>query len=796
MKHYSFRPWGFVAALCGMLLLLGHPSWARRVTDTPRGPVRHLDAADPESKKSLIAHDVGNVRTTLANWGEIGNPDNTPGFKGFEFPINSGNDFLFSAGVWVGAEVNGVRHVSTTTDGDNGTNEFYPVHIGTIPASRQNQNFGDWFVSSKSFDFFNNLPYVWGAKGKDDDGDWTTADDLDHNGKASENYDLGHGLIGIDDDGDGRIDEDSVAYNVAAGVWTDIDGDGDGNFDDTGPSGDANHDLNCNYDPEHHVDEDPAGDISHDYIDNDNDGLVDMADPDYDGDLNPGFLDDDNDGRADEDGIARGAQEYFCVYQDDIEPSYVGSPDPTGHTPMKIMMLQRTYAFPEAYAGDFILVDYRIRNFGPLPLEHVYIAMFADPDIVAVGESGDIGSADDLNYYDSTRTMALQYDNPNDADGWGPGIFAIRVCKTPLPSLSDLKVSFANFGRLAGGDPPDDVSKYNMISSGVIMPPTQQLDDQRMLIGFGAAVGNGFTLDPGKELPITVALIAGHDTVEGGKNAEWALRMYLNDFQGPQAPDVPVFALDMSPFQPDSGTPPMVRIRWLNNAEASVDPITKLVDFEGYIVERSTDQLAWQTIAAFDRMDTLVGEFEWQNFNTGMPPTRTFPGDTLLWYYYEDHDLIPGHTYYYCVRAYDQGVSGAGMLYSGRTGNVQSAVLARTATTRAPVDLKQVYVFPNPYRGSHPGEAGGQVNASKGLLEYPRKLMFMGLPANTASHQCLIHIYSLAGDHLATIDHINGTEQEMWDMITKNRQEIVSGIYYYIVEYGGDSIIDKFVVIK
>jgi hypothetical protein len=295
-----------------------------------------------------------------------------------------------------------------------------------------------------------------------------------------------------------------------------------------------------------------------------------------------------------------------------------------------------------------------------------------------------------------------------------------------------------------------------------------------------------------------VALIAGHDTVEGGKNAEWALRMYLNDFQGPQAPDVPLFTLDTYPFNPNTGIPPSVRIRWQNNAEASVDPITKLQDFEGYVIERSTDQLSWQTIAAYDKIDTLIGEFEWQNFNLGMPPWRTFPGDTdsTRWYYFEDPDLIPGHTYYYCVRAYDQGVVGAGMLYSGRTGNVLSTAIARTDTSGAPTDLKHIYVFPNPYRGSHPGEAGGQLNSSKGLLEYPRKLFFMGLPANQEHLKCLIHIYSLAGDHIATIDHINGTEQETWDMITKNRQEIVSGIYYYVVEYGGDSIIDKFVVIK
>jgi hypothetical protein len=76
-------------------------------------PVRdgRLDAVNPLARPDLIMHDVGNVTFTLSNYGECGNPNTTVGFTGFEFPINSGNDFLFSAGVWIGANVNGQRYV-------------------------------------------------------------------------------------------------------------------------------------------------------------------------------------------------------------------------------------------------------------------------------------------------------------------------------------------------------------------------------------------------------------------------------------------------------------------------------------------------------------------------------------------------------------------------------------------------------------------------------------------------------------------------------------------------------------
>jgi hypothetical protein len=767
----SIRNWLFAPLVIALALTVFGSSALARYT-VPQRPIRSgpLDEADPEAKKSLLAHDIGNVRTTLANWGELGNPDGVPGYKGFEWPINSGNDFLFSGGVWVGAEVNGIHHVSTTTDGDNGTNEFYPVHIGTAPSARATSDFGDWFISSKNFSEYNAKSYVFGIKGVDDDGDWTLADDLNGDGKPSADWD--------------------------------------------GPLLDANGDGNFLYDPEPHIDEDPPGDVTHFPVDADGNPL-----PDY----HSGPYDDDGDGLVDEDGLARGTQEYFCTYHDMISPQFVGSPDPedphTANTWLHVVVTQRSYAFPEAYAGDFILIDYRIRNVGQLSLKHVFIAMFADADVGAAGEGGDAASLDDSTYYDPSTLMMIMHDSNTDADGVYPGGIGVRVVKTPV-SLDSLKLTYANFERVSGGDPATDADKYNLISSGQIAPASDRYGDWRMLMAFGDAANDGFEIPPGGVLPITVAMIGGLTNDQILTNATWAKRIYDNDFQGPSAPDVPDFNVEVYSD--------MVRILWTNNSENSVDAITQRHDFEGYTIERSTDQLTWETIAAYDvidRVDTLhvhpdpmnpdsfyvvvdttAREFEWQNFNLGMPADRgdtcRVDGDTTLYYCYADRNLNPGHTYYYVVRAFDKGVAGAGILYSGRTGNVVTATIARNTATNAPTDLSQIYVYPNPYKGSHAGEQGGQVNPSKGLVEYPRKIYFMGLPADGT---CKIHIFSLGGDELATIDHSggphHGTEYDQWDLITRSKQEIVSGIYFYTVEYsppsgGTKQFIDKFVVIK
>jgi len=766
----------YIAILVVALLIAATSVEARRVTQ--RGPVRGLDDIDPGARTDVIEHDIGNVRMALSNYGEVGNPNNLPGMAGFEFPINSGNDFLFSAGVWIGADVNGVRLVSTATDGDDGTGEYYPMNIVANPFANTGTN-PDWHLSSKSMDVFDDRFFTLGAKDFDDDDDWRASDDLNGDTKKSSNYDGGRGLIGFDDDEDGVIDEE-----IADGQ----DNDGDLLIDeDTDASGDANHDENCNYDPEPHIDEDPAGDMARDFVDNDFDGDVDAEDADADGDCCPGFLDDDGDGLEDEDGVARGVQEYYCAYTDDIQDDYVADPDPDGHSPLGIIVTQRTYAFPEDYAADFILLDYRIRNISPLPLRNVFIALFADPDIRAQGEPGDAASLDDFNYYDPERLMAVHFDDVNDEDGEGPGVFAMRVVKTPV-ALDELRVSFRNFERAAGGDPETNAAKYDMISSGDIDPLSPEAGDWRMLISFGAEATDGFTIRPGETLPITVAFIAGDDTADIGVNAEWALAMYLNNFQGPSAPEPPEYTIDVY----DDRT----RIRWRPNSEESIDAITGLRDFEGYHVERKTGQTEWQTLIEYDLIDTLEGEFDWQNFNYGMPPDTFWDSDTSFYYVYWDQNLIPGQSYEYAVRAFDQGVLGAGVLESGRTGNTREVTIAQQAdsTVTQATDLSKIYVYPNPYKGSHASEAIPRI--SDAGIEFVRKLYFRGLPTNTSPGKCVIRIFSLAGDYLTSIDHANGTSQTEWDLRTRNDQEIVSGIYYFTVEFNGEFFLDKFVVIK
>ncbi len=438
---------------------------ARHVIE--RGPVR--PRRDPAGQRALFAHDANNIRMTMSNWGEYGNPDQNEGYLGFEFPKGSETDFLFSAGIWVGAMVDDTPLVSTGTDGDNGTNEFAP--------SRDN------FVYQSNL--LDEEPYHFSLIALDDDGDWDAEnDDLDENGEPSIDWD--------------------------------------------GPDEDANGDGIFYYDPEPHIDEDPPGNIADDLIDNDHDGDVD-GDDDNDGDADPDSDDDDGDGEADEDGAAMAAQ-HITAFYDDCDPDEVGSPDNDGHTPLNIRIEQRSYSWniQDNAVMDAVLFEATIRNIGEETLSDVYIGLFADPDVAARGERGDPASIDDWTLFDEDNLMAVMGDDTTDQDGYDPGIFAIKIIRTPRP-LDELDLSYRNFNREGGGDPDLNRDKYEMISSGEIDDPSRDLSDWRFLIGFGPNEDDDpWELEPQETLEIAYVFIGAEDRATLEETAE-ALQQFYDE---------------------------------------------------------------------------------------------------------------------------------------------------------------------------------------------------------------------------------------------------------------------------
>lgn len=100
-----------------------------------------------------------------------------------------------------------------------------------------------------------------------------------------------------------------------------------------------------------------------------------------------------------------------------------------------------------------------------------------------------------------------------------------------------------------------------------------------------------------------------------------------------------------------------------------------------------------------------------------------------------------------------------------------------------------VWVVPNPFRGRAEWDRtpvdGDAIT---------RHLDFMGLPAA----RCKIRIWTVAGDLVAIVDHdgSDGNGQASWDLVSRNGQEVVSGIYVFTVESELGNSTGRFVVIR
>jgi len=100
----------------------------------------------------------------------------------------------------------------------------------------------------------------------------------------------------------------------------------------------------------------------------------------------------------------------------------------------------------------------------------------------------------------------------------------------------------------------------------------------------------------------------------------------------------------------------------------------------------------------------------------------------------------------------------------------------------AVTELKKVYVVPNPF----------VVKSGFTGLGADRMLGIYGLP-----QKCTIYFYSFSGQKLWTIEHNANEYSNNWEQITRNNQDLATGVYFFVVVTpNGDKQAGKFIVIK
>jgi len=154
---------------------------------------------------------------------------------------------------------------------------------------------------------------------------------------------------------------------------------------------------------------------------------------------------------------------------------------------------------------------------------------------------------------------------------------------------------------------------------------------------------------------------------------------------------------------------------------------------------------------------------------------------------FADKTARRGFNYYYYIQSKDDGSTndfhpGVPLVSSKFYTMTNTPAYLRKPAVKTTLD--SIRVVPNPY----------DIRAR--MLQFerdaPDRLAFFGLPP-----ECTIKIYTERGDLIKTIQHTDGTGDELWDSTTSSGQIVVSGLYIaYFETPDGRSIYRKFIIIR
>jgi len=189
-------------------------------------------------------------------------------------------------------------------------------------------------------------------------------------------------------------------------------------------------------------------------------------------------------------------------------------------------------------------------------------------------------------------------------------------------------------------------------------------------------------------------------------------------------------------------------------------------------------------------------------------------------YRYVDTEVKNGFLYFYSVTAFDSTGSGTQIaeLNSRRSAVEAEGVTPQTATRTG----KSVWVVPNPYRGfSQISQRSSSWDLTPNSSDPTgTHIDFMGLPRG----EWTIRIYTVSGDLVNIMRSTDGVNESIrpvitddsgvsrpgynrqqdtandgqasWNLISRNGQDVVSGIYIFVVDSKEGTQRGKFVVIR
>lgn len=509
-------------------------------------------------------------------------------------------------------------------------------------------------------------------------------------------------------------------------------------------------------------------------------------------------------------------------------------------TPLRARVKLETYAWDFSYADFFVMLNYEITNVSNATWDSVYLGNWSDLVVRNVNVSTDQGSAffnkGGIGYVDSLNAI-YAYDiagDPGFTNSYGSiqclgGIWrgqyfhpknAAQFTSQGLPAPKIVP----NYWIYNLQAPTNDPLRYDRMQNPGDFSPAANLGTPANRVQL-LSTGPFVQIAPNESVTLVFAYVCAKQLPDNPKdsplartklldNLGWARRTFLGEDANENGQLDPGedqnsnnrldrFILPEPPSNPKTRVEVennKVTLYWADNAENSVDPISRIKDFEGYRIYRTNagDDIKLQLdnrnlLRQYDKTGNSIG------FNNGftevmLTTPKKFEGDTTEYHYaYTIDNLLNGWQYLFTVVSFDSGNPAIGLpsLESSVARNTRRAYAGTPASAINGDDNdKEIGVYPNPYRVN---------GAWDGTTSRSRKIMFYNLPRKAE-----IRIYTLSGEIVTTLNHdadkiFNGSEiqwyktfggenptmpegEHAWDILSEEKQGIATGLYLFTVK--------------
>ena len=349
--------------------------------------------------------------------------------------------------------------------------------------------------------------------------------------------------------------------------------------------------------------------------------------------------------------------------------------------------------------------------------------------------------------YDSNPDFANQTNDPNagaGAGGWG---FATAYGPYDMAFGEEVKIVIAEAAAGISDDAAWDIGRAYKLSGDFHGSPPRDGDND-LVIEYDAN-GNGM-IDDDEKLTKNQWVMTARDSLFD--TFQRAIDTYNGGLNAPHPPPPP------TSFIVTSGTDEIV-LDWA----ASSAPAT------------------WQVWRAQKHYSGIISVLEVGSDGLGAPDwsrqyelAAELPGNATS---YRDTEVVRGGSYYY----YLTGIGSDG----SRTSRYYAQTYNPATLKRPPGEsLSEVRIVPNPYH----------IDADPAVrLDVQDRMAFYELPG-----EARIEIFSELGELIRTIEHLDGSGDEFWDLTTSSRQVVASGIYIAVVTdlASSEQTIQKFIVIR